>query len=179
MFATTADFPINSIVDPSISSQPIPTNIALCVTNSPTVERELTLNPSATPPDTMGDVQDLARRAAQWKDDTAELDQLMTELSTFSDAHAFLVRDAARALLGNAHGPINSGLNAYPSALCHVYVARGCTMNEREQAISSIQQASNHLETLREDSKRLAALGITEEHPQVRDLAAKIEELKR
>lgn len=125
----------------------------------------------------MADPRHLVRRATTWEGGPAELNKIMDDMSTLSESHVSVVSESARALLLKASS--GGHLNNYQSALCNVYAVWGCTMNEHEQAIGSIQHASDQLETLREDSKPLAALGITEEHPQVRELAAKIEQLKR
>lgn len=124
----------------------------------------------------MGDVQDLARRAAQWKDDAAQLDQIMTDMSALSEAHVVPIRDAAGELLTNARGGSNGGLNEYQSARCHVYVARGERTDYYEQVFYRIQQASDHLEKLREAFKPLTVLGL-KEHPQIEQLAKEIAEL--
>jgi hypothetical protein len=121
----------------------------------------------------MADPYHLVHRATTWKDNTTELDKIMADMSTLSKSQVSVVSEAARALLSAGR------LNEYRSAKCHVYAARGYTMYDRVQAIGSIGKACGHLETLRKDSKPLAALGVKEEHPQVRDLAAEIEELKR
>jgi len=134
----------------------------------------------------MADPHELAHRAARWKDDATELDRIMADMSALSESPQFsLVSQVARGLLLNASvGGRN--LNEYQSALCHFYAVRGfnmdartCTMDERTQALHGIRQAGVHLETLRMAMKSVAALGVREEHQQLKDLAAKIEELSR
>jgi hypothetical protein len=133
----------------------------------------------------MADPHDLVHRATTWEDDAIKLDRIMADMSTLSESQFSLVSQAARLLLLNASvGGRN--LNEYQSALCHVYVVRGCnmdahtcTVDERTHALHGIRKAGVHLETLRMALKPVAALGVLEEHQQLKDLATKIEELSR
>jgi hypothetical protein len=138
-------------------------------------------NSSGTPQmDDMADLKGLVYRATiftlwtQMRYDPTELPDIMADMSKLSESHLFIVSRAARALLTKIPSP--SRLNEYQSALCHVYAVRGLSMHEYEKAAESIEQAGVHVETL---SKAVAALGVPEEHHLLRDLSAKIEELKR
>jgi hypothetical protein len=126
----------------------------------------------------MDDVEGLVHRAVDWTDDAAELDEIMTEMSAFSKTYVSSVCDAASALFGNAHSSINSGLTEYQSALCHVYIARGESTNWHRQAFHEIQQASDHLSTLKEAFKPLTVLGIPE-YPLIEELSKHIADLRR
>jgi hypothetical protein len=125
----------------------------------------------------MADPHDLVRRANMWKDNPAELEDIMANMSTLSEPHVFPVAEAAGALL--LQSSRGGRLNEYQSATCNVYTARAYTINESEHALDALRQASIHLASLREALKPLAALGVAEEHHQVKELATQIEELKR
>jgi hypothetical protein len=122
----------------------------------------------------MADPHKLHRRALDWTDEPGELDIIMADRSTLSKKHPFHVSQAADALL--LKGPRT--LNAYQSAMCQVYLVRGCCGNEQDEALDGIDKAGEHLKILKEAFEPLAALGM-EEHPQVSELAAMIEELKK
>jgi hypothetical protein len=126
----------------------------------------------------MGAMQDLARRAVGWSNDAAELDKIMADMSASCEAHVNDVQDSAKTLLLNARIGFNGGLSEYQSAMCHVYIARGGSTNSHSEAFHEIQQASDHLETLREAFKPLARLGL-KEHPQIEELSKHIADLRR
>jgi hypothetical protein len=126
----------------------------------------------------MDDPHDLVYRASIWNIDAAELDKIMADMSTLSQANKWIVSNVARKLLCKA----STGklvLNEYQAAICNVYAVRGYNVHECEKALDRIRQASFHLETLREASKPFTTVLGMEEHHQVTELAATIEELRR
>lgn len=112
------------------------------------------------------------------KDDAAELDKIMTDMSALSEAHDAPVCDAARALLDNACRGSNSGLDEYQSATCHVYIVRVESTNYYRSTSYHIQQASGHVSTLEAAFEPLLSLGI-QKHPQLEELSRNIADLHR
>jgi len=112
------------------------------------------------------------------KDDAAELDKIMTDMSALSEAHDAPVCDAARALLDNACRGSNSGLDEYQSATCHVYIVRVESTNYYRSTSYHIQQASGHVSTLEAAFEPLLSLGI-QKHPQLEEHSPNIGDLHR
>jgi len=124
----------------------------------------------------MADPHWLAYRAMVWKDDTADLDEILADMSTFSEAHVSTVSEAAGYLLREASS--SGRLNEYQIAVCRVHAARAYATNDVRFPYV-IEEVKNHLANLREACKPVVALGLKEEHPRVSELAAMIEELER
>jgi hypothetical protein len=124
----------------------------------------------------MADPHWLAYRAMMWRDDSADLDEIMADMSTLSEAHVSTVSEAAGHLLRKAY--FGGRLNEYQIAICHVYTARAYATDDVRFPYT-IEEVRKHLANLREACKPVAALGLREEHPRVSELAAMIEELER